>query len=276
MDPYLEDDALWPSFHHQLVLCLQETLASGLADRHRAALAERRYPGSGPLPGEYDVAVGQRRYSVTGTGGVEHRQEDCLEVRRKDGGKPVTLVDVVSPANKTTDAGRRAYLATRRERRQAGASVVEIDLVLQGRPTLDYPRDGLPPFDYAVTVIRATQPERYELYTSTLQTRLPRFRLPLAPGDRDLVVDLLGVFARCYDRGGFAARVDYGREPPAPLDEARRHWLDKTLTARGLRKAAPPLEEVAVAAYYIWEQEGRPHGQDREHWRTALAQLRRG
>ena len=39
--------------------------------------------------------------------------------------------------------------------------LVEIDLVLQGQPLWDYSRAGLPDWDYAVTVARATQPERY-------------------------------------------------------------------------------------------------------------------
>ena len=44
-----------------------------------------------------------------------------------------------------TPAGRDAYLSKRKEGRGAGASLVEIDLILQGQPTLDYSRDGLCP-----------------------------------------------------------------------------------------------------------------------------------
>ncbi len=32
---------------------------------------------------------------------------------------------------------------------------------------------------------------------------------------------------------------------------------------------------VREAAYYIWEQEGRPHGMDFEHWVKAKAELGR-
>src|SRR5215468_7727447 len=113
-----------------------------------------------------------------------------------------------------TTTGRRTYLEKRQEGKSAGANLVEIDLVLQGQPTLEYSRDGLPDWDYAVTVTRATQPERHEIYSATLQKRLPRFRLPLAPDDRDTVLDLQTVFARCYDQGVFAAKIDYQRDPP--------------------------------------------------------------
>ena len=32
-------------------------------------------------------------------------------------------------------------------------------------------------------------------------------------------------------------------------------------------------ESVRIAAYYIWEKEGRPDGEDLRHWYLALAEL---
>ena len=107
--------------------------------------------------------------------------------------------------------------------------------MLQGQPTLEYSRDGLPDWDYAVTVTRSTQSERYEIYTATLQKRLPRFRLPLAADDRDTVLDLQAAFARCYDQGGFAATIDYKREPLAVRGDEDRRWLDDVLKQHKLR-----------------------------------------
>ena len=43
MDPYLEDDAVWPVFHHQLVMCLYQILLPGLVDRYRARVNQRHY-----------------------------------------------------------------------------------------------------------------------------------------------------------------------------------------------------------------------------------------
>src|SRR4029077_4483955 len=125
--------------------------------------------------------------------------------------------------------GRAAYLDKRREARTQNASIVEIDLVIQGQPLLDYSRDGLPDWDYAVTVTRCTQPERYEIYTSTLQKRLPRFKLPLAVDDRDTVVDLQAAFARCYDQGGFAGQIDYQQPAPALSEDDDRRWVHDLL-----------------------------------------------
>ena len=39
-------------------------------------------------------------------------------------------------------------------------------------------------------------------------------------------------------------------------------------------KLAP--EEIALAAYCIWEEEGRPQGHDVEHWLRAEDLLRQG
>jgi hypothetical protein len=220
MDPYLEGEAIWPAFHHQLVMCLYQILLPGLVDRYRARVLQRHYVTEQAL--------------FTSVLRQEHH-EDYVEIRQRGDGRLVTLLEVVSPCNKTTLAGRTAYLDKRREGRDACGSLVEIDLVLQGQPTLDYSRDGLPDWDFAVTVTRSTQPERYEIYTSTLQKRLPRFRLPLAADDRDTVLDLQTAFTRCFEQGGFASRIDYRRDPPTRIDDDDRKWLDELLKQQKLR-----------------------------------------
>ena len=220
MDPYLESETLWPPFQHQLVLCLYQILLPGLVDRYRARVGQRHY--------------GTEQALFTSVVREEHNEE-FIEIRQRTDGKLITLLDVVSPANKVTAAGRAAYLEKRREGKQANANLVEIDLVLQGQPTLEYSRDGLPEWDYAVTVTRAAQPERHEIYSATLQKRLPRFRLPLAADDRDTVLDLHASFTRCYDQGGFASQIDYLRDPPVRLADEDRQWVHELLKKNTLR-----------------------------------------
>jgi hypothetical protein len=201
-------------------MCLYQILLPGLVDRYRARVGQRHYLTEQAL--------------FTSVVREEHH-EDYIEVRQRTDGRLITLIDVVSPANKVTTAGRTAYLDKRKEGKTAGANLVELDLVLQGQPTLDYSREGLPDWDYAVTVTRSTQPEKYEIYTATLQKRLPRFRLPLAPDDRDTVLDLHTAFTRCYDQGGFAARIDYGKDPPTTMTADDRQWLQEFLRQQKLR-----------------------------------------
>jgi hypothetical protein len=221
MDPFLEDEKLWPAFQHRLVESLYHTLQPGLGDRYRARVGQRHYATEQAL--------------FTSVVREEHHEE-FIEIRQRSDGRLVTFVDVVSPANKTTGCGRQAYLEKRRDGRSASANLVEIDLVLQGQPMLDYSREGLPDWDYAVTVTRSTQPERYEIYTSTLQKpRLPRFRLPLAPDDRDTVLDLHTAFCRAFDQGNFASKIDYQRDPPTRLRDGDRDWLHNLLKEQKLR-----------------------------------------
>ena len=220
MDPYLEDEKIWPDFHHALVSALYQTLLPNLTDRYRARIAQRHYVTEQAL--------------FTSIIRDEHHEE-FIEVRQRTDGRLVTLLDVVSPANKTLAVARQAYLDKRHDAKSAGASMVEIDLVLQGQPTLDYSRDGLPDWDYAVTVTRCTQPDRFEIYTATLQKKLPRFRLPLATDDRDAVLDLQTTFTRSYDQGGFCARIEYGHDPVTTLSDEDRKWLNDWLKQQKLR-----------------------------------------
>jgi hypothetical protein len=220
MDPYLEDETLWPAFQHQFVTCLYQILLPGLVDRYRARVGQRHYTTEQPL--------------FTSIVREEHHEE-FIEIRQRSDGHLITLLDFVSPANKTSENGRHAFLEKRREGKNLGANVVEVDLVLQGQPMLEYSREGLPEWDFAVTVTRSTQPERFEIYTSTLQKRLPRFKLPLASDDRDTQVDLNTAFARSYDQGGFGEKINYQRDPATALTSEKRQWLVAFLQQHKLR-----------------------------------------
>lgn len=222
MDPYLENPKLWPAFQHQLLACLYQILLPGLVDRYRARVGTRGYVSETPL----FTSVIREQYS-----------EEFIEIRNRTDGKLVTLLEVVSPANKTTPAGRQAYLDARQVAVAQKAGIVEIDLVMQGKPTLTYSRDGLPEYDFAVTVTRSNAPDRYEIYTATLQKRLPKFKLPLAADDRDALLDLQAAFARAYDLGTFANQIDYkgGPHPDVPLSTEYKTWTDELLKQMKLR-----------------------------------------
>src|SRR5262249_26915120 len=159
-----------------------------LVDRYRARLVPRQYMSETPL--------------FTSVVREQHREE-TLEIRLRNDGRLITLIDVISPANKTTEGGRLAYLQRRREARAEHANIVEIDLVLQGEPMTEYPKEGLPDLDYAVAVTRAARPDQLEVYPATLQNRLPKFHVPMGAGDRDTIVDLHTTFMRSFDQGSF-------------------------------------------------------------------------
>jgi len=76
MDPYLEDAKLWPSFQHAFITCLHEVLKAGLTQQYQARVLERCYSNQG------------------------EQREEYIEIRRREDRKLVTLLDLVSPANR--------------------------------------------------------------------------------------------------------------------------------------------------------------------------------
>ena len=49
----------------------------------------------------------------------------------------------------------------------------------------------------------------------------------------------------------------------------------KSIRTGTLKQSATEIaeESVRIAAYYIWEKEGRPNGEDLRHWYLAMAEL---
>src|SRR5947209_8106666 len=85
MDPFLEDERLWPEFQHHLVMSLYHLLLPSLADRYRARIGQRQYITEQAL--------------FTSIVREEHNEE-YIETRQRSDGKLVTIVEVVSPSNK--------------------------------------------------------------------------------------------------------------------------------------------------------------------------------
>jgi hypothetical protein len=220
MDPFLEQEKHWPTFHYNLMNVLFQVVTPSLVERYRARVLER--------------TITVEHVLFTSVTRVEHR-EPYLEIRQRSDSKLITLVEVISPTNKTTAQGRQAFLEKRNEAQRFRANIVEIDLVLDGQRMHDFSRENLPAWDYNVVVTRGPRPEQFELYTANLDKRLPRFKLPLATDDRDTVIDLQAALHRVYDQTDFASTVNYQVDPQTKLDADQRRWLDKYLRGQGIR-----------------------------------------
>ena len=213
MDPYLEDAGRFPVFRKHLIASLYQLLLPGLVDRYRARVHSRQY--------ESELVL------FTSVQKFQH-DEEFIEIRSRTDGRLVTLVDVVSIANRTTATGRDAYLATRAVAHSEKASILELDLVTQGRPPLAFNRADLPPHHYLAIVSRANNATTHECFPANLRRRLPKIRLPLAADDRDTVIDLQVVFARAFEQSQLEKCIDY-REPLPPdvaLSADDREWVE--------------------------------------------------
>ena len=72
--------------------------------------------------------------------------------------------------------------------------------------------------------------EDYFVYPIRVQDRLPEIKIPLLPGDGDVVVDLQAIFQRSYDAGPYRRRIRYGHTAPVPpLDDEARPWAARLL-----------------------------------------------
>src|SRR5947199_339517 len=95
MDPYMESPTLWPIFHRSVVSSVHEILRPSLLDLYSSGVGERRY-------------ILER--TPTNAGRSEERLEPYIEIWESNNGNLVTLIEVTSPENKTTDSGRKAIL----------------------------------------------------------------------------------------------------------------------------------------------------------------------
>ncbi len=214
MDPYLEDERWWPSFHHHFIHSVYQILLPGLVDRYRGRIQQRKYVSEMPL--------------FTSIIREEH-VEEYIEISRRSDNKLITIIEMVTQTNKGTQQGFEAYHQTRRMAKSLQANMVEIDLLLQGRYLIDHSREGIPICHYAVMVTRSTHMDRHELYPGLLQKSLPRFKIPLASDDRDTVMDLQACFDRAYDSGNFEQKLDYSRDLKIPLSNEDKSFVDSLM-----------------------------------------------
>jgi len=159
-----------------------------------------------------------------------------LEIRDiASGGRVVTVIEVISPTNKTS--GYSAYKQKQGHYLSSEVNLVEIDLMRTGRPVVWATHQGcdlhrLPPC--LVSVHRASNPGRGEIYRLPLEQKLASVRIPLRPGDKDVTLNLQDLLDQCHENGSYDT-ISYAQDPPCALTDAEHRWLDTRLREQGLR-----------------------------------------
>ncbi|GIK71024.1 MAG: hypothetical protein BroJett021_00120 [Chloroflexota bacterium] len=249
MDPYLEDHALWPDVHSSLITYIREELQAKIRPSYVARIGERielAQVHKGYIP---DVSIVKpprvlREAAVYAGDSIvdepqthllfdEERRVPYIEIIQRETGEVVTLIEVLSSSNKIGD-GREQYLQKQADLLATPVSLVEIDLLREGKPTTLARQVAItqpPDWRYVVSVSRGGQRNRLEVYPFGIRDRLPRCRIPLRSPDPDVVLDLPAVFARCYDVGGYDLTIDYTKPPPGDLSEEELTWLRSQLDA---------------------------------------------
>lgn len=149
-------------------------------------------------------------------------------------GELVTVIEVLSPANKGTD--RADYIERRDTYIRARVNLVEIDLLRDGRHSLAAPLDSIDRpagTSYLCCVYRAPSTTKLEVYATSLREPLPNLSIPLRRTDKDVVLALQPLVDRCHRMGGYWD-ADYRNVPAPPLPEEESAWVNERLQAAGL------------------------------------------
>jgi hypothetical protein len=262
MDPYLE--AHWRDVHASLIIYARDALQGVLPESLRARVEERVLletpQGIRDHPLFPDVRVVEymekRGLETLPEAGivvaeplvVDTDGEPCTEtfleiIDRASGNRVVTIIEFLSPSNKSPGPNREQYLRKQREVCASNTNLVEIDLNHFGSHTLAFPLDHLKPrarTTYMACVRRTTRRGQAEVYPMPLWERLPVVNVPLRPEDADVLLDVQALVDQCYRNGGYDGTLNYAVDPDPPLLGAEAEWAKKRLREQGLRTRKKP------------------------------------
>lgn len=247
MDPYIEG-WIWGDFHSRLIPAVFDQLVTKLPERYIASTelfvwrveeddAARSLLGGpdihvkaiDPALSATNVSIASAPY-VTTLASVERRQKyisivDAAERRE------VTVIECLSPANKTRGDDGNAYRAKREEYLANRINLVEIDLLRGGvRPPLGEPQ---PPItDYYLLVCRSETSSKFGVWPFSLRDPIPPLLVPLDPDVHDITIDLRACIDHVYDAGRYGRQLEYDRPPRPPLHHVDAAWARELLAAK--------------------------------------------
>ena len=243
MDPYLERPGEWESFHAQFVPQIARTLARVLPLGYRPkseamlfihepsarrrqfataddAVAVHATGGGTPSGGSAAVATPSTRMRLGETINIERHR--YIEIRTTEEDRVVTVIELLSPSNKSAAADRRVYLDKRRELYRAGVHILQIDLLRAGRRLLP---ERPPAHDYNAMLMRADRWPDVDVWFWSVRDRLPTLPVPLLEGDGDVPLDLQATMRDVYEGAAYGAFL-YNRPPLPPLKKSDAAWAD--------------------------------------------------
>jgi Protein of unknown function (DUF4058) len=258
MDPFLESQGRWRDLHASLITYSRDALNEVLSENYVAQIDEQirlvspdavvgvLYPDvlvgreprarSAPFDAPHGSALTLEPFTVPLLkGDLEEVRDTWIEIRNLPGLELVTVIEVLSPTNKT-GAGRVEYLDKRDGYIDRPVNLVELDLLLGGR-RLPMKRP-MPPGDFYALVARAERRPDCDVYALSLREPLPSIPIPLKAPDPDVRLNLAEVFALAYERGRYGRTIDYGRSLDLPLQPEDRVWAEEIATGSSGRTSS--------------------------------------
>ena len=251
MDPYIESEG-WSDFHGAMIFAIRGMLSSRIRSGYVVRAEDRVYlerQDAESMQFVADVAVskgrprrGAAQRSGSSVGVIEpdfldvlvpaQVTEHYLVIRDRKQREVVTVIEVLSPANKKPgSAGHEEYYRKREELLARYVNLVEIDLLRAGeRPLTVQPlRDST---DYCALIHRQNRRGKAEVYQWTLRHRLPEIPIPLGSRDPEVSLDLQKAFEQAYDTGSYELDLDYDAPLKPPARKSDVAWIRQTVAAK--------------------------------------------
>lgn len=244
MDPYLESPPFWADLHGMLISMMKMELKKRLPDKYSVwtdtyiwlhvpdAETRRGKPDvlvGGPLRNEPESSIALLPAPAsTMLPAIRREGNKYLKIKEVRADRIVTVVELLSPANKEPGEVREAFLAKRNDYLANRTNVVEIDLHRAGQ-RLPLGEPAPPVADYYAFVSRAAEFPRTAIWPFGVRDKLPEIAIPLDPEDGFVLMPLQSCFDAAYDQGPYYKEVDYTKPPRPPMAKADAAWVRKLL-----------------------------------------------
>jgi hypothetical protein len=249
MNPHLESPGIWHGFHQRFVTAMANQLTAQLRPQYIVLLEENIYlheieESERSHVGRADVAMAESSHSSTSSATAtidapvtgllsdyfDEERLGYIEIRDRENRELVTVIELLSPANKRPGSDREQYLVKRRRLLKSRTHFVEIDL-LRAWPRM--PVERLPACDYLLFVSRAETRPQVGLWPCKLREPLPLLCVPLR-GMTHCELDIQSLLHQVYDEAGYEDYL-YSTPIDPPLSPADAAWAAELVSAARIR-----------------------------------------
>lgn len=245
MNPYFEQPDVWEDFHARFLVYAAARLTKQTAPNFLVRIGEHVFVdeqgGEKEFHSDLSAAEsGRKAPAPSGSAAAvvapqtvrlaitaRKRRQRYLEVLDRAGRRVVTVIELLSPANKKPGKDRDQFTLKREALLLSEVNYVEVDL-LRGGQRWEQPKKS--PTDYYVVVSRPDTRPVAGCWVLGLRDRLPAIPIPLTPGHAEPTLDLQAVVHEVYDAAGYALHIyQYPPEPPLPPADAA--WAEEIVRA---------------------------------------------
>ena len=257
MDPYLEKSGIWNQVHHDLLNDIRRFLIPKLQPNYYVSVEQTTYLSIIPPDsiGRPDVIITTKKTNETGivapvltmetaTAQAVAVQAKIVELPRPEfirhrylslkhlaSSEVVTVIEVLSPTNKTSNQGRKEYNDKRMNIIGSFTNLVEIDLLRIGEPFPIYPMEDS---HYRVVIFRSFRRPSAEAYFFGIRNIIPDIPIPLKRHEPETILPLNNILHNLYSERRYDLIINYNEPCQPPLNDEDSAWAKHYLEGQSL------------------------------------------